>query len=325
MYLEYYLKQLNYEIIPPFLDKYLSTPSLIRLKKISFFCGMDYASKKIYNFREYISRFDHSLTVALITYKLTNDKTATLAGLLHDISTPCFSHVIDYMNKDYIKQESTEKHTEKIIKKDKYLMKCLKEDNIKVKDVANFKKHTIVDNERPKLCADRIDGIILAGISWTKNLSKDEIKNIVSDLTVFKNEDKEDEIGFKMTKTAEKVVKINRILDEYCKSKEDTYMMQLLADITQKAIDKGYIKYDDLYVYNEEYLLSLLKIQNDKEINDLFKKFQTISKKKIPNIELPEVKTRHLNPLVNNKRFDTLFTETFLKKLSQPLNKKNAE
>lgn len=51
------------------------------------------------------------MTVALLTYKLTNDKVATLAGLFHDIATPCFSHVIDYMNGDYENQESTEEYT----------------------------------------------------------------------------------------------------------------------------------------------------------------------------------------------------------------------
>ena len=107
MYLQYYLEQLGYSNLPKFLIKYLKTPSLLRLKDISYFCGMDYASKDIYNFSEFISRYDHSLTVSLIVYKLTKDKKATLAGLFHDIATPCFSHVIDYMNQDYEKQEST--------------------------------------------------------------------------------------------------------------------------------------------------------------------------------------------------------------------------
>ena len=73
MYLKYYLEQLDYNNIPKFLKKYLQVPSLLRLKKVGYFCGMDYASKDIYNFREYISRYDHSLTVSLIVYKLTED------------------------------------------------------------------------------------------------------------------------------------------------------------------------------------------------------------------------------------------------------------
>ena len=103
-----YLDILDYQNFPETLEKYLLAPSLIRLKNIGYFCGMDYASKDIYKFTEKISRYDHSLSVALITWKLTGDIKQTLAGLFHDVSTPCFSHVIDYMNKDYEKQESTE-------------------------------------------------------------------------------------------------------------------------------------------------------------------------------------------------------------------------
>ena len=139
---------------------------------------MDYASKDIYNFSEYISRYDHSLTVSLLVYKLTKNKIATLAGLFHDIAIPCFSHVIDYMNKDYEKQESTEEYTEHILRSDEYLKRCLKEDNIQIDDIINFKKYTIVDNERPKVCADRIDGVILTGMGWTKNIKKPDISMI---------------------------------------------------------------------------------------------------------------------------------------------------
>ena len=172
MLLNYYLKELGIDTKPGFLEKYLKAPSLIRLKKVGYFCGMDYASKDIYNFSEYISRYDHSLSVALLTYKLTKDKKATIAALFHDVGTPCFSHVIDYMNGDYEKQESTEMFTEEIIKKDAYLQRCLKQDGIDIKDIINFKQYTVVDNDRPKLCADRLDGIILNGIGWIKNINK---------------------------------------------------------------------------------------------------------------------------------------------------------
>lgn len=196
MYLQYYLEELGYLNIPDFLVKYLKTPSLLRLKKVGYFCGMDYASKHVYNFREYISRYDHSLTVSLLVYKLTKNKVATIAGLFHDIATPCFSHVIDYMNEDYEKQESTEEYTEEILRGDEYLQTCLKEDNINIDEIIDFKRHTIVDNDRPKVCADRIDGVILTGIGWTKNISKEDIKKIVDDMHIYKNENDEEEIGF---------------------------------------------------------------------------------------------------------------------------------
>lgn len=302
MYLKHYLEQLDYKNLPGFLIKYLETPSLLRLKKVGYFCGMDYASKDIYDFREYISRYDHSLTVSLIVYKLTKDKKATLAGLFHDIATPCFSHVIDYMNEDYEKQESTEEYTEEILKQDDYLKKYLKEDHINIDDITNFKKYSIVDNDRPKLCADRIDGIILTGIGWTKNIDLKDIELIVNDMRVFKNETGEDEIGFKTSSIAEKVLEVNRSIDIYCHSNEDNYMMQLLAKITKLAIDKNYIFYDELYYFNEDELFNLLKRIKDEELERLIFRFENIKRLDIPILELPKIKKRKLNPIASETR-----------------------
>ena len=49
-----YLNILNIKEIPQFLIKYLESPSLLRLRNVGYFCGMDYASKNIYDFGEYI-------------------------------------------------------------------------------------------------------------------------------------------------------------------------------------------------------------------------------------------------------------------------------
>ena len=302
MYLEYYMSLLGYTDMPRFLIKYLSVSSLVRLKKIGYFCGMDYASKDIYNFREYISRFDHSLSVCLLTYKLTEDKVMSLAGLFHDIATPCFSHVIDYMNGDYENQESTEEMTEEILIKDEYLKKCLDEDGINIHDVIDFKKYTIVDNDRPKLCADRLDGVILTGIGWTKNITLDEIKMIIDNLKIFKNETGEDEIGFTSLGVLDKVVEISKSIDIYCHSNEDNYMMELLASITKLAISKDYITYEDLYYYEEEELFRIFKSVNDCELLKLINEFENIKKEDVPNISLPNVKIRKLNPLLDDKR-----------------------
>ena len=296
--LKFYLNELDYDNRPDFLDKYLEAPCLKRLKKIGYFCGMDYASKDVYNFKEYITRFDHSVTCALLTWKCTKNKESTLAGLFHDISTPCFSHVIDYMNKDYENQESTEEYTAEILKNDEYLLKCLKEDNIKIEDIINFKKYNIVDNDRPKLCADRLDGVILTGMAWTKNISYNDIKNIISDIDIYNNE-----IGFKSKNVADKIIEVSNSIDIYCHSREDNYMMELLAEITRYGIDNNYISYKELFTSNEEELIEKLKSVDDNKLMDYFNKFENITKEDIPYIEMPYVKIRDLNPLVNGKRF----------------------
>ena len=303
--LNLYLNELVDEL-PKYELKYFMTPSLIRLKNVGYFCGMDYASKNVYNFSENITRFTHSISTSFIIDKLTHDKTKTIAGLYHDIATPCFSHVIDYMNKDYSKQETTEEYTERIIKSDEILLSYLKKDEIKVDDIINFKKFSIVDTERPKLCADRLDGIVLTSIAWTKNIKSNEIKLITKDMSLYKNEDNEEEIGFSSKDTAKMVVKINKEIDKYCHSNEDNYMMELLAKITAIAISRKYIKYDDLFFLNEDQIFKIFIESKDNELLELLNKFKTIKKEEIPETIIPEVKSRIINPLVKDKRVLTL-------------------
>ncbi len=302
--IEQYKELLYIEKFNENFEKYLRVPSLIRLKNVGYFCGMDFASKEIYNFSGYVSRYDHSLTVALITWMCTKDKRATLAALFHDISTPCFSHVIDYMNNDYIEQESTEQYIKDILDKDEYLLECLKEDGILLEEIIDFKKYTIVDNKRPKLCADRLDGVILTGLYWTKNLTLEDVKNIIADIEIFINEDKEKEIGFKNEKVAKLVVEVNKSIDMYCHSKEDIFMMELLASITKNAIDKNIITYEDLYKLDEEELMYILEICNDNELLLDLNKFKNIKLDEIPAFDIPNIKYRCLNPLVDSVRLN---------------------
>lgn len=301
-----YLNLLKVKDIPIFIKKYLDVPSLTRLKNIGYFCGMDYASKNIYNFKEYITRFDHSLSTALLTFKLTKNKIETLAALFHDIATPCFSHVIDYMNKDYENQESTEEYTSEIIKQDKKLQEYLKEDDINIEDIINFKKYSIVDNKRPKLCADRLDGIILNGIAWAKNINEWDIKEIVSDLKVYDNEDKEKELGFKSKDIALKTIKINEEIEKLYHSSEDNYMMELLADITRTSIENKIITYKDLYYLDEPNLFKKIKESKVEKLKNLLDKFENIKKSEIPPTIINNIKIRNIIPIANNTRINNI-------------------
>lgn len=289
--------------IPDFLPKYLELNIMKRLKKVGYFCGMDYGSKHIYDFAYKITRYDHSLSTALITWKFTKDKKQTLSALFHDISTPCFSHVIDYMNKDYENQESTEEKTESILKSSRKLKRLLKEDNLTIEDIINFKEFTIVDNNRPKLCADRLDGIILTSLGWTKKLSIQEIPNIINNIEIQTNEDNELELGLKNREVATLLCELNKDIDTLCHSNEDNYMMELLAEITKYAIDNKYISYDDLYKYNEDKLFKLLNSIDDTALKVLLNLFKSVALDEITIKELPTVKRRLINPLVNGKRF----------------------
>ena len=59
--------------------------------------------------------YDHSVGVAPIIWYFIHDDAQTIAGLLHDIATPAFAHVVDFMRGDSLKQEATEQGAEKNI------------------------------------------------------------------------------------------------------------------------------------------------------------------------------------------------------------------
>lgn len=298
----YYITLLGYPNIPEFLNKYLTLSSLNRLKEVGYFCGMDYASSNIYNFKEYISRYMHSLSTSLLVYYLTKDKRCTLQSLFHDISTPVFSHVIDYMNKDYIYQETTEEFTELILKSDKKLLEYLELDKIPLDNLVNFKSSTIVDSPRPKMCADRLDGIILNGAYWTKTLNEKDIFNIIKSTELYINEESIPEIGFNNITAYNKVVETNDLTNIEMHSNYDNYMMELLANITRYLINKEYIKYEDLYFLTENKIFKLINNIEDKELKEYIFLFKNIKKEEIPLVKQEEIKDRKLKPLLNGKR-----------------------
>ena len=300
---KYLLYQKSICEIPEWLEKYLLLDIMQRLKGISLLCGMEYGSKHIYHFAFYISRYDHSLSTALITWKLTGCREQTLAALFHDVASPAFSHVIDYMNGDYVDQESTESYTGKVLMNSEELQRCLAEDNIDINNIMDFKEYSVVDLERPCLCADRLDNTIAAGMNWAKVLNTEDAIYMVNHISTCTNENGDREIEFTKSEAAKKFLYVNDVINKLTHSKNDTYMMLLLSDIIKKCIKRGFFTYDDLYTSTESDIVEIIEdnLDYDYQIEALWNEFKSLNS--IPdNIKYPEVKNKIVNPLVNKKR-----------------------
>ena len=290
--------------IPRFLNKYLEVPCLVRLKNIGYFCGMDYASPYAYSFAFYVSRYDHSLDVALITWNLTHNKEATLAALFHDISTPVFSHVIDYMNGDTVNQESTEEKTEEILRSSTELQELLKNENINIDDIVDFKKYSIVDLDRPHMCADRLDNIITVGMAWVQKLTLSDALKIINCTTKSINESGVEEISFTDEDIAEYIKVINDYINELTHTNNDTYMMLLVANLIKRCLELNILTYDELFLIGEHEVLEIIEssLGKDEELDNLYDSFKNI--KEFPIIEQPPIRNKIVNPLVLGKRLN---------------------
>ena len=287
---------------PSFLEKYIELDIFQRLKDISFLCGMKYASKDMYDFSCDISRYDHSINVAKVTWHFTRDRKATIAALFHDIATPVFSHVIDVMNGDAVKQESTEEKTYEILSTCEKLQQLLYEDGIRLEDICDFKKYTIVDLERPKLCADRLDGTLSTAMAWANIADARSCEYILKSLIVEKNEDSEEELAFDNYQAASYFKEISDMVNKLTHSKEDKYMMNLLARVVRRCIELKLFRYDDLFVMTEHQVIDIIEgnVKNDIDLLDLWIEFKTTSD--VGEHMNYETKEKIINPLILGKR-----------------------
>ena len=285
---------------PSFIDKYLKTPTLNRIKYVTQFCGCDYTN--IYNPLFLFTRFDHSLVVAHIVWHFTHDKKATIVALLHDVGTPCFAHTIDCVFGDYLEQESSEKQIADIVKKDYKLLQLLEDDGLSISDLSDMSKYPILENKAPNLCADRLDGVLHTCYIWLHSHSLEEIREVYEDLCILTNEYGHQEIGFNNKKIAIKFAKMVSVYSKELQSNRDKYVLKYISEIIKLSFAKGIVSLTDLYTKKEKEIIDVIK--NSFPSWTLFEKASKVlgSTTKPTQFYISyEIKKRITIPLVNMK------------------------
>ena len=303
-----YFKILSPEF-PEWLLEYIDTPEMDRISKISLSCGTDYT--KVFNVRYFYSNLDHSVGVALIIWHFTKDKKQTLSGLFHDISTPVFKHVIDFLNGDHETQESTEEQTTDMIKNSKQIMALLKRDGIKLEEVNDYTLYPIADNDTPQLSADRFEYNFSSGLTFHRVWDLEDIRECYNNIVILQNEFGIPELGFKDLSIAEKYIStVSKLWPSWITNADKT-VMQFLADMIKAMYDKKYITLEDLYTLSEEEVTNRILTCDDPYLSTAFKNFQEAtevfdSETLVTNKYCVSIKSkrRYIIPLVQNK--DTL-------------------
>ena len=298
---------------PNFLKKYIELPIMQRLSGIGLLCGTDWTS--LYKNRFFYSRLDHSVGVALIIWNFTKDKTQTIAGLLHDVSTTVFSHVSDFRKGDALTQTSTEEPTTKMILSDSALCKLLESDGIEPKDVVDYHIYPIADNEIPSLSADRLEYMYPSGVALDGSWTFEEIAKTYNDLIILKNEENKEELGFKTIEMAELYCKKFCMIGHILQLNENKLSLQLLSQIMSKAVELDVLQEEDFMTLSESKIIE--KIESfiskktlsleEQKFATMYNTFRKMTKVEHTNQKLPEdeyfcvslkVKQRYINPLV---------------------------
>lgn len=240
------LYKLYSDSIPDFVKEIAATAPMQRLKLIGMNCGCEYSSTSVFRKIGGYTRFEHSVGAALIVWNFTGDVKQSVSALFHDIATPCFAHVIDFLHGDYESQESTEDRTLEIIKSSPEIVSILKNFNLSPEDVCNYHLFPIADNDTPRLSSDRLEYTLGNGVNY-RFISAEKVPYFYNDIVAGINEEGSEELMFSSAETAlefaEMSLKCSKI---YC-GDEDRYLMQMLAELIGSCVRRNIITEEDLY------------------------------------------------------------------------------
>lgn len=245
---KYELLKIYCSEIPEFIRKLAAANAIQRLKHVGMNCGCEYTDIHSKNMVRKYSRFEHSVGVALIVWNFTHDMKQSIAGLFHDISTPSFAHVVDYMNGDHVRQESTERLTANFIDGSKEIQRLLNEYSIKTEEVSDYHLFPIADNDSPQLSADRLEYTFGNFLQYCVTDTHD-IERFYGNLTVGTNERSEEELIFTDKHIAEEFALYSMKCSHIYVS--DRFAVQYLADLLKFASENGVVSVADLYTTEE--------------------------------------------------------------------------
>lgn len=287
--------------IPEFITELCESAPMQRLKDVGMNCGCEYTNFPRFTVCDPYSRYEHSVGVGLIVWHFTGDVKQSIAGILHDIATPVFAHVIDFLRGDHLTQESTEDGTREIIAGCAEIQAVLKRYGLTTDDVCDYHKYPIADNDTPMLSADRLEYTLGNAVNY-RFTTLGTVKALYSDLTVGKNEHGDEEIMFRTPEKAQLFGELAMRCSEVYVADEDRYSMQALAELLKGAVQDGVISVEDFSLTETEILA---KLRENEKYAAQWKNFRAMTYMKRSNsfldgyMKIP-AKKRYIDPYINN-------------------------
>lgn len=242
---KYDLGEIYHRELPPVLAELAAAPPMLRLKQVGMNCGCEYTAFPRFANGSSYSRWMHSLGVGRIVWHFTGSPAQAAAGLLHDLATPPFAHVVDFLRGDYLTQEATEAGTRERIAESPELRTVLARHGLCCEEVSDYHRYPIADNDSPRLSADRLEYSLGNALRWGF-LSREQIAAIYADLRVGTNEDGAPELVFGSLEQAAAFGRAALSCAEVYVSDADRCAMQTLCELLARALETGVLSAADL-------------------------------------------------------------------------------
>ncbi|SBW11321.1 conserved hypothetical protein [uncultured Eubacteriales bacterium] len=280
---------------PGFLLELAGTDVVLRLQGVGMNCGCEYTSFPLFRACRPVSRYEHSLGVGLIVWHFTGNRAQAAAGLLHDISTPVFAHVVDFLNGDHIRQESTEALTEDFIAESSQLQAVLGKYGLTTAHVADYHRYPLADNDAPRLSADRLEYTLCNLVSYGV-CTQAEVGAFYEDLDA-----EEGELVFRTPQTAATFTRAALAMAQIYICDEDRFAMEYLAGLIRGALKERILTATDLYRTEPEVIAKLEAAPETAEAWRRFRTFSRVLRADTPQGEgwlRVEAKKRYIDPYI---------------------------
>lgn len=306
--------------MPGFIREMAATDRMQRLDSVGMNCGCEYTNFPIFNKIDPYSRYEHSVGVGLIVWHFTGDVQQSVSALFHDIATPVFSHVVDFMNGDHVRQESTESQTTAMIASSPALQECLHRAGLQTCDVDDYHRFPVADNDTPHLSADRLEYTLGNVVNYGVG-SRETVAAWYNNLVVGRNDEGVDELMFKELQIAEPFALAAIQMSHLYVSDEDRFSMQMLAELMAKHIRRGVLSEADLYTTELQVIELLLR---DPEAAADWQRYRAYHKMITPKEQgisrIIPAKKRYIDPYVQGRGRVSKLSPAFAEKLQQFLS-----
>lgn len=237
------------EINSPVIIELIKSRPMQRLKKISQFGVPD----EFYHLKSF-KRFEHCLGVMILLKKLGASEEEQIAGLLHDVSHTAFSHVVDWVIGEGGNEEFQDNQHGSYLKRSG-IGNILKKFDYNSEHFSEHKNFSLLDQDLPGLCADRID------------YSFREMP-LASAKYIFQNlETRNGKIIFKNRKSASLFANdYLKIQTNHWAGLEAVSRFRLFANALKIALDKKIIRFNDFWK-TDDYIVKKIKSAKVPEIN----------------------------------------------------------
>nr|WP_068892014.1 HD domain-containing protein [Pedobacter panaciterrae] len=196
------------------------------------------------------TRLEHSIGVMLLIRHLGGSELEQVAGLLHDISHTAFSHVGDYVFDNTEENYHEQVFKEVLLSSD--IPEILSWHGYHIDEVING-TFNILEQEAPRLCADRLD-YTLRDSYHAGLVTRKDVKEFIKHLSV--------EDGLIVIENAEKAEWVNslykRLIEDVFNLPLHIYANRKLTELIKAGLQRNELTHSDL-LKDDTYLLNKIR------------------------------------------------------------------